>query len=237
MTYANFAAEVAAYLNRSTASLTVNGVDLVLSAANKAKAEAQRRRNFKMARTNAFVVASMDGTLLSTARTTPVSTGGVLVGVKVVEFVWLYATIGASYRRARRVPMITPGDLALYYPQGTERDWQSPPPTVPYWDVAEMRAYIRGQTIYLTGAAPSGTAYLYLDVIQYLPDYTGSNTDFFLDYHSDWLLAKTLDYLNIYIKDDQRVMISQSRLEAAWTSVCSFDDSYAEDSADIGNND
>lgn len=229
MTYAEFATTVTAFMNRTDLVGTPN---LVMVCANMAKSYAQRKHNFKMARGRAFISSSIDGAELSTATATP---GGSAVVIKKVEAAWLCATSGSNYRKGSRIPFITLGDSKLYY-DVTSTDW-APPAGDLTWLPSENRVFIQGTKIFLlsqTTAQP-----MLLDCILQVPDYSGATptVDFFLTYHSDWLIAKTLDLLNIYIKDDQRVMISSSRLDDAWTSVISFDEDFAEGQTDIDSGD
>jgi hypothetical protein len=60
---------------------------------------------------------------------------------------------------------------------------------------------------------------------QVLPDLAGSETsDFFIDKYQNWLLYATLQNLNGFLKEDQRVAISASLLDKAWAEA-TFDDS------------
>lgn len=207
-----------------------SGQDMILRAANMAKTYAQRKHNFKMARGRAFMSTSVDGADVSTAKDAP---AGAAVVIKKIESAWFYQTSGALYRKSSRIPFMTLGDGKNYFDVNNS-DWAPPAGqinSVP----TENRIFMQGTKVYLLAYATSQP--IMLDAILYLADYTGSNSDFFLTFHSDWLVAKTLDILNIYVKDDQRVMISNSRLEDAWTSVISFDEDFAEGQFDVDGGD
>lgn len=235
MTWSDFNKSVLAYINRTATGLTFQSYDLILDAVNMAQMEAQRKRNFKYLRDVGFIQASLTGIDMSTAMfTTP--GGPTQIKPKKIESVWLYAGVGASYLKARRVPAMTVGDSKLYYPVGDQRDWLNNP-NVPNWQVTDLKWYMKGSKVYIIGGAPTGTSYLYCDIIKYLDDLTGSNTNFLLDYGHDWLKFKTLLYLNAYLKEDQRVLIGTNLLDAAWTSLCSWDDDVAEGAFDIDEND
>jgi hypothetical protein len=227
MTYAQFRNAVTAFTNRTEADLNKNGVDMVLIAANMAKAEAQRRKKFNMSRDRAFISAKADGTDISAFTTLPGS--GTAVKVAGIESVWLYSFDGAYYTRARLVKMISSQDIRNYYPVGNSGELNPAPVTQ---DSSTLVCYVRGTKLYFLGLTNASGVYAMADVFKYMPDYSGTNTDFFLDYHSDWLIAKTVDYLNIFLKEDQRVAISQGKLEATWTSVTAFDDDFAGGSSD-----
>lgn len=230
MTYAQFRNAVCGFANRTEADLTKNGVDMVAIAANMAKTEAQRRKVFKMARTTAFCAASEQGVDITTSMFT-LPAGVVQVKVRLVEQPWLYAANGANYTRARRIEMMNTTDVKLYYPVGNAGELN---PLVVYQDANTLKAFVRGKKLYVLGLNGSTTTNIMVDIIAWMDDYSGINTDFFLDYHSDWLVAKTVDYLNIFLKEDQRVAIAQGKLESAFTAVCSFDDEFAGGNDDAG---
>lgn len=230
MTYAQFRNAVCGFANRTDADLTKNGVDMIAIAANMAKIEAQRRKVFKMSRGSGFIAASDQGTdLITSLFTTP--GGTTVLKLRKIEQVWLFATSGALYTRARRIEVINPVDLKMYYPVGNAGELN---PQVAFQDASTLKAYVRGTKLYVLGLNGNTTTTVMVDAFVWLDDYTGINTDFFLTYHSDWLVAKTVDYLNIFLKEDQRVAIAQNKLETAFTSVCSFDDEFAEGSEDAG---
>lgn len=222
MTYANFKLAVQGFANRTTADLQQSTLDMILVASNMAKLEAQRRRKFKMARATGFIAASGAGTEISTMTTAPGS--GAAVNVRSIERLWLFATNGSTYSRARAVKMVSPEDVENYYPSANAGELN---PAQVFDDPNTIRAFVMGTKLYVIGLGTATGVYLMADVVPMLADYDGSNTDFFLTYHYDWLIAKTVDYLNIFLKEDQRVSISAAKLELAWTSVCSFDDEFA----------
>jgi hypothetical protein len=231
-TYANFKLDIAAFMNRSATALTIGGRDMILAASNMAKAEAQRRHDFKYNRARAFISTSLAGAALSDAKTTP--GGATAITIKLVEGAWLYTTVSSSYYRTERIPFITSGDQRLYYPTGdvgTMIAPNSPPQYVPQ----SLACWIQGPSIYLTGTTTAQA--IMLDVIKWMDDYDGSNSDFLLTQGYDWLVLKTLDYLNFLLKDDQRYPISVRRLETAWDSLISWDENHAEKAFDINNDD
>ena len=237
MTWADFQTTVLAYINRQSADIpTIGSVNLVVVAANMAKNEAQRRHHFKMARVDALISTSVNGADLSTATLVD---GVTAVVLKKVEAAWLYTTSGANKVRYAKIPPTTLGSLNREYVASSITDVNNPPvvnpsPYPPYGNI-NLYWYIKGTAIYLGGAATSTS--ILLDAIKWMPDYDGSITDFFLTYHTDWMLYKTVDNLQRYLKEDQRVMISQTDLEKRWTSVVNFDENYSDDNFDAGSSD
>lgn len=51
----------------------------------------------------------------------------------------------------------------------------------------------------------------------------GVSTDFLLDHGFDFLMFRSITELNFYLKDDQRVNISQAKLNEAWDSMLAWD--------------
>ena len=232
MTYANFKLDIAAFMNRTSTALTIGGRDMILAASNMALAEAQRRHNFKQNRTIGFVSTSLSGANLSDLKTTP--GGATAIVPKVVEAAWFYTTVSSSYYRTDRIPFMTTGDQKLYFPAGTVSSMltpSSPPRYVPQ----NLAAWIQGGKIYITGTTTAQA--IMVDVIKWLDDFDGTNTNFLLTYGYDWLVLKTLDYLNFLIKDDQRYAVSQRRLDDAWTALIAWDEDYAERAFDINSDD
>lgn len=232
MTWSDFNATVMGYLNRTATDIPMAGsVSLVVVAANMAKAEAQRRHHFKMARTQAYISSSMAGAdLMSAAFTTPSS--AVVVPVKKVEQVWLFSPSTPFYRTLR-VPSMTLGDLKNDYRTNSMSDVFATAP-INYAN-SGTRWYIQGTKLYLMGVT-TPVVQVALDVVQWMPDYDGTITDFFLSFHLDWMVLKTVDNLNRYLKEDQRTQISNSDLEKRWISVTAFDENYAEDNFEAGAN-
>lgn len=51
-----------------------------------------------------------------------------------------------------------------------------------------------------------------------------SDTNFFLDYCKDFIISKALQRFNIFLKDDARIVISESQIESDWKSLIRWDD-------------
>lgn len=86
----------------------------------------------------------------------------------------------------------------------------------------QMFAYIVGTMFYVNTA--NAPAWFMIFGQQNLPDLTGSETsDFFIDNYQYWLLLATVQNLNNYIKEDNRVALSQNQLDSAWAKA-TFDD-------------
>jgi len=237
MTWADFQSSVLAFLNRSSADVpTIGSVNLVVVAANMSKTEAQRRHAFKMSRTVAYISTSMSGADFTTsAFTTPSS--AVVVPIRRIEQVWFYTTPTPFYRY-KRVPFMTLGDLRYDYETSTLTDINQPlaptqsPATYPNFDI---RWYVQGTRIFLQGVTVPPIS-VSMDVMQWMPIYDGTITDFFLTYHFDWMLLKTVQNLNQYLKESERVEVADADLEKRWKSVTALDENFGEDSFESGGN-
>lgn len=101
---------------------------------------------------------------------------------------------------------------------GQDRRWV-------YNDVAGY-VYLRTGKLYYRQqeyAAPTNTEVL-LDVNQFRPDYSDdTDTDFFLDVGAEWLLYKTLTFLQMRVKEDYRLNITRSMLSGAWNALIRWD--------------
>lgn len=236
MTWADFQSSVLAFLNRSSADIpTIGTVNLVVVAANMSKTEAQRRHAFKMSRTKAYISTSMSGADFTTAAfTTPLS--ATVVPIRRIEQAWMYAN-ATPYYRYRLIPYMTLGDLKNDYDTSTLVDLNLNsaamfPSTYPCFDI---RWYVQGTMIFLQGVTVPALP-ISLDVMQWMPQYDGTITDFFLTYHFDWMMLKTVQNLNQYLKESERVEVADSDLERRWKSVTALDENFGEDSFESGGN-
>jgi hypothetical protein len=64
---------------------------------------------------------------------------------------------------------------------------------------------------------------------------TGVDSDFFLEECRDWLMFRTIQELNFFIKEDQRVQLSQAIVQQAWEAVKSWnaENQYTEQDSDL----
>lgn len=61
---------------------------------------------------------------------------------------------------------------------------------------------------------------------------SGVDTDFFLDNCTDWMLYRSIQELNLFLKEDQRVVISAGMMKDAWDSVMDWDSTLSASSKD-----
>lgn len=58
--------------------------------------------------------------------------------------------------------------------------------------------------------------------------------DFFLDECLDWMTLKVMKHMNIFLKDDKRVSVSQREIDEAWQGVVSWNNSLGDNSDSQG---
>ena len=227
MTISNFKSTVAAYINRTVASLTsVNSQDLLLHAMNDARRGAQRDHNFEINRTeDAYLSTHLGGANWMTGcKTTP--GGATAVLMKRVDEVWNYGSlvIGATtyYPRTSRIDYDSTGRFKRELPSVSglrETDPQS-------FSVQNRFAYTNGSLLHVTTVQ---TATIYKLVgIKWLDDLAGSeDTDPFVTYFTDWFKFATIAALNIYLKDAERFPIDMVAMSRMWESVKHMDGTIA----------
>lgn len=113
--------------------------------------------------------------------------------------------------------------------------------TAPYfsydWGTRYFSAVRMGNLLYIT---PANLLYLTqtftlgIDSYVWFPDYdqTVWKHDFFLDYCADLLQYRAMEELNFFLKEDQRIPISQKKMETLWLDVMSWDAGLANNATD-----
>jgi hypothetical protein len=210
----NFKLLVSGFMNRDAGSFILNSIDCLLESINMAKLTAQRDQDFNVMKGRAFLVTNADGADFTTAAT--VTPGGIAVKVKRVRNAFTYSTTGGVYTRTAKFRWTTP--------ESYEKDQLPSVATTSsvYSPITQQFIYVDGSKLFLTATAASTS--LYLSSYNFLPDYVnGGAEDFFLDKGRDWMMLKTMQLLNFYLKEDQRVAISNSAVAAAWDSLLRYD--------------
>jgi hypothetical protein len=207
---------IVGFAGRSQTALTQDGLDMVLAAINDARRQAQRSYNFQMLKKTAFIQTSAAGAdYMSACVTSP--GGATQVRMKLLHRCFVYTNDGGIYKPTARVPFDNVDDFArevdAYAASGAE-----------YPVAATVRAYVEGRKFYVY---PSTTpAWYMVRGIEWLSDLTGdevSSDDLFLEYFSDWLLLASVQMLNFYVKEDQRVAISDAAVGRLWNTVTFMD--------------
>jgi hypothetical protein len=239
----NMVDRVAAYAQRSAASFVVgtNSVDQILAAMNDARTIAQQAYDFGQLKTTGAIQlngssgapwaypAANYGPYTSDAGTG--TTGALRMKSYDMLFNYTKDTSGnmqptnrITFDNSRWFNRLLPTNMGFpftqVYPQVYPPFYYNTIPT------QQMFAYVVGSNLFVnTCNQPSWFMFF---GIQKLPDLTGSETsDFFIDNYQAWLLLATLQMLNNYLKEDQRVAISATLVNKAWEQVV-FDDTKKE---------
>jgi len=228
MTVANFKSMIAAYMNRTVASLTSdNSQDILLQAMNDARRGAQRDYCFEICKTeDAYLATHIGGANWMTGcKTTP--GGNTAVLMRRIDEVWNYGTqaVGATtyYPRTTRVDfsysgqfkreLLTSGDdVSLNYTAASVG--------------SRKFAYATGSSLFLANTTTS--TIVKLVGIKWLDEMTAaSDEDIFLVYFTDWFKYATIAALNVYLKDSERFSIDMVAMEREWASVKMMDSTMA----------
>lgn len=229
-TFAEMKAQVAAYMQRSPTSFVhtygSTTVDLLGKAVNQARKWMELERNFEMCRVQCELDVDLengtdigDMTLLD---------GVTAVSVKALAKAFLPITDSTEgwfpidiITREKHVERV-----ARYYSKVTNLADVSKTYTelVPYFAVVRM-----GDLIYLT---PADTTVLNnldpvtvrFDAYKWLADYSADgDTDFLLTHCETYMLLRSAYQLNFFLKDDQRINISNAVMDKEWHSVVAWD--------------
>jgi hypothetical protein len=225
MTIANFKTVVAAYLNRTSASLVVNSQDLLLQAMNDARRAAQRMHMFELLRTDdCYLTTSSAGANWTTGCVTTPG-GGTALLMRRIDEVWNYGTATTpttNYPRTTRIPFGYTGQFRRDLPIADSQQIIVPQD----YTISNRFAYAVGERLFVTNTG-AATTYKILG-IKWLDDLTGSeNPDIFLTYYTDWFKYATLGALNVYLKDSERFPIDATLMSQMWESVKAHDGSIA----------
>ncbi|MBX7157217.1 MAG: hypothetical protein K1X66_02355 [Verrucomicrobiae bacterium] len=244
MTITQFKKVVSGYMLRQKESFIYDEEDVLLFAINNAKLFAQRTHNFEMAVTTIRVVMTPSGIDLNAApiawtapnfyknsKVKTVKRAYLKCGASVVKdpcscksdpfYPIEVISKAALINKLRRMDNLSP----IYWDE--KCDYSRTLPNCPTLICQASHAFLYPQ--------PTHEVDLVLDIVQWLPDYNevaqeneecntdAHATDFFLEYCKDFMLFRSISELNFFIKDDERVAISQKKLDEAWQSVIKWD--------------
>lgn len=203
MNLANFKLKIAAYVNRSATSFVSNGVDNLLEAINDARRNAQLRYDFNALKVDGYIGITSAGVDWSTGLFTA-PTGSALP-LKCVKEVWLCNVQDNNITRTDRLNIV-----------GGQLDEKFNDPV----------ARLIGTRLYVTGLG--WPLSLLVRGVRWLPDLTDADTtDFFLDKGATWLTYQTIQNLNLYLKEDARVSLSDAVVQRAWIDLITWDGNLA----------
>jgi len=237
MTYGNFKKFVLAYVKRTAAHLTVDSIDCLGVAINSARKYSERLVDFEVNRVRAKVVIDLaNGTDVSAITTT----AGGPISVKTIKA----ATVSYSEDLDIPLDLISRAahlnrtkrtlDASLRDVKATEED---------YIEVPSLSLVRLGTLLYLSpntassySATPTTatTVTVGLDVIKWLPDYSADNdTDWFLTDCYDYMVFRTVQMINAFLKEDVRIPINVKLLDESWRSVKILDAKLLDGAVDV----
>jgi len=208
-----------------------NSFDLLLQACNNARLYAERRVDFELARCTAeFVdVNLIEGVRLGVA--TDRATGG-LVTVKKVVTPFLVGSDGS----ARPLDLWT----KKKWTEALKRRYEAQHDTSDVLiNLGQLVVVQDGDLLFVApadAAALGGTYTLCADAFKWLTPYTdNTNTDFLLNYAFDWLMYRCIYELNFFLKEDERVMLSDKLMTEAWNAVVTWNNELVTANTDDSN--
>ena len=229
MTYSEFKAYTAAFLQRSTTAFVQGSVDVLGVAINQARKTVERMHDFEMARVQAQLAMPTNGSTIA-LNTVKLFGTETLIDVKTVKRAFISASGGswipidvigrdqhiAKVRRA--VGEATSSTVADIVEAGLYENYK-------------FVRYGLGAYVAPAGASNysgSSTVDIMLDAIRWLDPYTADgDTDFLLEYCSDLLLMQTIKWLNLSMREDQRIPVSAEAFDAAWRAMQDWNRSVA----------
>lgn len=203
MNFGELKKTVLAFIRRTSASVTVDGQDILSQAINMARQYSERLYDFEHNRVLGKVTLTNAGAPISAIT----DENGTSLRVK---------SIKAAYLKDESTSKLFPIELisrAEHFV--TARVVEVSRPTVVRF----------GDSLYFLPTPDQlKPVVVYLDVIRWLKDYTDdADTDFLLMYCADYMVFRTIEMLNFFLKEDARIPISQAMLDRAWKSVRVWD--------------
>jgi len=238
MDYNAFRILVAAAAQRSVDALTSGTTDLIALAANMARKSIERGRDFEMAKTTADITITLgQGADLSTTvlagTVTPVKVKTILRAQASTNGGTSFVPIGVTSRQThfdswtRRVGSFnTLEDVTATYPTETHK--------------FQLVRY--ANTVYMT---PSDTVsfdnqaavLVRMDIVKWLDNYAVNGPeDFLLEHCFDYMLLVTLCYLQLFVKEDVRLPVTDVKMKEAWMAMIQWDSNVVVTSDDMNLN-
>ncbi len=232
MTIATLKSKIAGYLQRAVADYSVNGVDLLLDAINKAHQWGQQQYDFEYAKCVVDALVSLeDGVAIS-----PLPLHGTMTNVAVKKV--LKAFVSDAFKGFRPIKFVS----RAWQTDDVEQRWSGIPyPFAPsqrdmpsYPTFFETYLVQVGQTLMIypnaTIISRQDPLPISLDVVQYFPDYIDDShpVDFFLQYGDDWLAWDAICRLNVLNKEfvprqEGNIAPPTDQRDRAWQDLLAWD--------------
>lgn len=194
-------------------------VDLLLQAANNARLYAERKIDFELSKVDVDVPGMTTGNGGNLMNAVLHSDGVTPARVKKIITPFLPASDGTQYPVEFWDRKKWDDRVRARY----EKQQPTDPSMLVRLTTAPFVVIQAGNTIYVApnDASQFTTTFtLYLNVVRWLPPYLdGTENDFLLDNCFDWMMFYCISQLNFYLKEDERVAISEKMLEDTWDSM------------------
>ena len=217
--------------------ITLPGVasfDILLQAMNNARLYAERRVDFELAVTQVHIPGlnlndggSLSNAVLASDDSTPVK-------IKKIRTPYLPLHHPGHY---------FPVDLTSKkkWDDRIKARWEGAHPNdradFAYLTDSPFELVQSGNTVFV--APPNARMYqagaltIAADVLAWLPDYVdGTEEDFVLDFCFDWLMYRTIQELNFFLKEDERVQLSTKMVQEAWDALVIWNNELQASSVD-----
>ncbi len=236
MVYRELRKAVAGYARREESSFLVsNGtLDLLGLCINQARKYAEKKADFEFSKAKAKLgdVPFVTGALfadITDLEDNPISVRGIQQAWNAdgafnkIRSMEVMSSQAYQFRLQRR-DMMTTVDAVNFNQQPYNT---SPFPPTLVLHGTKLYVYPEDATLYA-----ATTVNLRLDVLTWLPDYElipddedDTQTDFIMEFGSDWLIYNSLIRLNFFLKEDQRVQIEAAVMKDAFESLKQWNDS------------
>lgn len=205
--------------------------DLLLQAMNNARLYAERKIDFELSIAQVTIpsVSATSGASLLTAVLKDTTTA---CRIKKIRTPFLALSDGSTFpvelwhksrwneRLKRRYALASPLDPA------SQLDFTESP-----FSVVQD-----GNTVFVSPMdtnALGSTFDLELEALVWMDEYvTGAETDFLLDYCFDWLMYRCIFELNFFLKEDERVALSDRLMKESWDAVVGWNNELIKSGSD-----
>ena len=221
-TSATLKATVCAFLNRKAAAFVVDTVDLALQACNNARLYAERMIDFELSAVQATVAVTSPavGGSLADAKLYGTSTA-----VSIKKVITAYVTLASDLSQSPvPIKLMSRKSWERRLGRDVERTIQLQDTSrIQVTSASPLVVVQSGSMLYATplDATTLGSTYsIHFSGLKWLPAYSaGTETDFLLDNCFDWMMYKCISELNFFLKEDERVSITEAVLEKHWNAV------------------
>jgi len=236
MNIEDFKKVAASYINRDSTLFATGGQDKLLMAVNMAKMWAQRTHRFERAKAMASLAITLqNGGSLTNAIVYGSTTNEAII-VRNIERAFLISSDGQGLFP---IDLLTRDEQIQMLARSNENVWpEDRVPSVNDGRLVDVYLVRYGNSVNIwpwpTNLLSAGTGTIVLDIVQTLPEYEDDDDeDFFSTECMDWLLMRTLFYLNIFLKEDEKLTISHKVMDEAWQSVKDWDTSLVESTVPV----